>query len=283
MRVRIGDERASATVLMMIAVPLIVGLMAMVIGIGQVAVMRARMQVAADRAAFAGASVFAHVMNRVAQENWRIDRAYRDLRRDFESDTQQDRGTARQRRSRYEAARDAALANIDSVLSGMSARAEDAAAQVFFANAPYADARIIVRNGVGYSVREDPSEQWADVSYYYVEGGSSFIDPESVEGGRFRVLKHLLKRPGHEAHVGVRAKAAVRPLVMPWLFGGEVVTGATSAAQAFGGSAGRFAQKDAETIEEAQGLILDDGSDGLYRAATVPVWTMGEMDGDMHH
>ncbi|HPM42028.1 MAG TPA: Tad domain-containing protein, partial [bacterium] len=278
---KVNSEKGSVTALVVFAVPLFVAMLGLVVEGGRVALARARLQAAVDRAAYAGAAVVTHAFNEIASDNWRIHKAWRDLSEDFGSDTQQDEDAARQRFELYEEERDAALHDIESQLETVEERAEEAALETFEANAPLAEAGVSTRVEVELDDDLDRDEQWGKPGYGYVTG-PIFTDPESVESGEFEALKFLVKRPGEGASVGVFGSQKLNPLVMPGIFGPAEVR-AASASQAYGGSIEGFARKETATLSEAEGEEGGGGADGLYRATLVPAWTLGEEGEGMMH
>ena len=278
---KVNSETGSIAALILFAVPLFVTMLALVVEGGRVALARARLQTAVDRAAYAGAAAVAHAFNGIASDNWRIHKAWRDLSEDFEADTQQDEDAARQRFELYEEERDAALCGIERQVETVEERAEEAALETFEVNAPLAEAGISTRVDVELDDDFDRDEQWGRPGYGYVTG-PVFTDPESVESGEFEALKFLVKRPGEGASVGVFGSQKLTPLVMPGIFGPAEVR-AASASQAYGGSVEGFARKKTGSLDEAEAILGEEGADGLYRATLVPAWTLGESGEGMMH
>ena len=265
---RMKDERGSVAAFFLLAMPLMVAMLAVVIECGRIALARARVQAAADRAAFAGAAVVADGLNRIAAANWRIHRAWRDLDRDFRSDTQQDA---------------AAFEEIEATRSGLVPRARALALATLSRNAPQAAGAAVPRVGVVLDDDADPDAQWGRVEFGRPNGGPIFTDPENVESGGFDALKFLIKRPASDAVLGVVAAQRVRPMLLGRMLGVGVEVRGAAAAQAFGGSMELFARRTTETVDEAEAIVGEDGSDDLYRAALVPMWTLGEAGEGMRH
>lgn len=278
----VKGKEGSVSVLTMMAIPLLVAGLAVVIEVGRIALARARLQAAADRASFAGSAAVAHSLNRVAAENWRIHKAWRDLSRDFSADTQQDHEAARQRFTRYEAERDAAIDAMEEVRSGMADRVRQISSGLLAANAPEAEGTILPPPDIELLDDAVPAEQWGRPGYGSVTG-PLYTDPEGVESGAFDALKFLVKRRAPDAMVGVAARQRVRPVLLKRILGEGVEMRAVSASQAFGGSIEGFARKETESLEEAESEVGEDGSDGLYRSALVPAWTLGAIGAGMRH
>ena len=70
--------------LLFASIPLLTAALLLIVDMGRIALTRARLMAATDRAAYAGAASLAHDLNQIAASNWEIHKAYRDLRKDFE-------------------------------------------------------------------------------------------------------------------------------------------------------------------------------------------------------
>lgn len=276
------SESGGVAVLMAIAMPILVAMLALVVESGRVALARARLQTAVDRAAYAGASTIAAALGEVAADNWKVHKAWRDLSDDFAADTQQDQEAARQRFSLYEEERDEAIDSIEATQGSAEQRTRLSAEGVFKKNAPQASVEVLPNIDLSLSAEIDRESQWGRPGYGYVTG-PIFTDPEDVEYGDFEALKFLAKEPGPGSSVGVFGSHRVRPLMMPLILGEGVNVFAASAAQAFGGSIEGFARKETHTLGDAESSVDDDGADGLYRAAIVPMWTQGDAGAGMVH
>lgn len=275
------DDRGSVVVLMMLAVPLLVAMLAILVDFGRITVARARLEAASDRAAYAGAAALAHALNMIAAANWKIDKAWRILSHDLGADSQQGREAALQRIARYEAERNAAFDEIGAVRAQMNDHARGIAMNLLSENAPHAAGEAIIRGEISLSDEADYEAQHEWLTYGSVMGGN-FIDPNNVEEGGYEALKYLIKQPGPDSGLGVFARQTVKPMLLGRIMG-DVEIGAASASQAFGGSIEGFARKETETVGEAEAQVMDEGSDGLYRAALVPMWTLGDAGAGMFH
>lgn len=278
----VNPERGSITVFFMLSMTLIVLMFALVIDAGRITVARSRLEMAADRAAYAGAAALSHAYNSVAVENWKIHKAWRDLKHDFDRDTQQSVESATQRFHRYEGERDAAFDVIALVQNSMAGHVRETALDVLGENSPAAQGGVVVGNAI--PLRDDvaPGEQQGHPSYERVTG-QSFIDPVGTEGRSFDALKFLIKPNGPNAVIGVFATQKIKPMLLARFIDGDIEINASAAASSFGGSIEGFARKETDSIEEAEAEISDDGSDGLYHQAIVPMWTLGEAgEGAVH-
>jgi hypothetical protein len=268
-----NNERGSVTVLLFAAIPLMIAALLLVIDMGRIAVTRIKLQAATDRAAYAGAASLAHGLNSIAAENWNIHKAFRDLKSEFAQGTQKDRDTADQRIAAYEAGRDEALSNIQGVLLAMDQQAHETAAYALWANATDPKAEIRITDDIELYDDALPDEQQETLDYGYVAGGGSFMDPEKVEEESYEAFKYLIKRTDPNMSVGIYATSEVTPLMLGVLAQDPVEVHALSVAQAFGGSLADFADKETDTLEEAEEDTFEEGYDALYRSSIVPVWT----------
>lgn len=274
MRIRtLKNEDGSVIVFLLLIVPIIISIIAAAMLVGQIAFARVRLSVAADRAAYAGASSLADSMNRIAAANWGIHKAYRDLENDFREMSQQNQSAARQRFGRCEAEIEDHLSHIGEISSGMSDMAREIAERYMHSRAPSALSQALVQSAIVISDSIDPERQHGDPSYDYITG-PSFADPSDVDGGSFNALKFLIKENSPGPFVVVAAAERVRPLLLQSTFG-DFSVNAISSAMAFGGSVEGFALKDGLSLAEAEGELSEDGGDHLYRAAIVPLSSLG--------
>lgn len=262
----IGEE-GSVIVLLMFAIPFMIAAMAMVISLGQVTMARMRVQIAADRASYAAAASMADSMNRVAAENRSIHDAFKTIDAEYKRSSQDNEEGVRQSYERYEERRVVAEDNISQILGSMGARARAIAENLGAANAPRAEFQVKVVDRVELAPDIEPELQNLELNYQYVSG-DTFVDPRSVEGGSKVGLSYLMKRAAGmpDAAITVDATAAVRPLILSQLLGGDTIVRASSAAQVFGGSVKEYALAEDD----------DRSSDHLYRAVNIPRWLIEE-------
>lgn len=269
MRIRkLKGEFGGVIVFLILIVPIIISIIAALMLIGQIVFARVRLSVAADRAAYAGASSLADSMNRIAAANWGIRKAYRDLEGDFRAMSQQNRNAAQQRFERYSSEVEDHLSTIGDISSGMGDAAREIAEGYLHDRAPAAVHQVSVQSAITLSDSIDPERQHGNPSYDYITG-PSFADPSDVDGGSFSALKFLIKESASGPSIVVAAAGRVRPLLLQSTFGDFSVS-AISSAMAFGGSVEGFALKDGDSPAEAESRTAEDGDDNLYRAAAMP-------------
>jgi len=269
---QIKSKRGNVFVLVLATIPLLVVALSFVINLGQLIHARVSLQSSVDRSAYAGAASLANSLNGIAKENWNIHRAWRDLDRDFGSDSQRNRSTAGRRYSQYEAERDYALEGMEMIVSESCSQARSMAEDTLFLNDSNATSEVFLSGCdrmPGVSRDEVERER---VGFSYITGGT-FIDPDDVDHGSYDALKYLRRR-SEPAMIALSAEEIVRPLLLTSVFGEALSIKAFSAAQAFGGSIERFAQKGGERIEEAERLLGGGGEDDLYRMSLIPLRSM---------
>ena len=266
-RDRIGKERGSILILAMIALPILVTMLAIVIDMGRISVAHARLEVAADRAAYAGSASLAYSLNEIAKKNWEMHKAWRDLAADFSSDTQKDEEMKRRRIAVYESARNGLSADIGTIQDAMAGRAGAISQSAFHANSPAAAAAVKAPGLIGLSDSENENQK-GETHFGHVTG-TIFTDPNSVETGSYSNTKYLTKPVAPNAFIEVDACQSIRPMLLGRFYK-SVNIGARSGAQAFGGSIEEFAKKETGSFGDAEGIIDASGSDALYRAALVP-------------
>lgn len=174
--------------------PVIVLLMAMVINTGHIVDSKIRLQIAADRAAYAGAAKEARIMNRMAEKNREMRRNFEGLRKEFHENSTESLARGRQRfidvRSKNIKIRDEmAIWNEDGL--SMAERVSDAVA---YAN--YSSATPIHLSSYPnmLTLRDDmPREeaQYQVLSYYGMQ--NIFVDPTGYESDSNRMITYLVK------------------------------------------------------------------------------------------
>jgi len=263
---------------MILIIPTFVVLLASIIWIGQVTFARAKLQVSVDRAAHAGASYMAHVLNEVARSNWKINKAYRDLEEDFRNISEQNTKAAKERFQKYAGRRDIQLNRIADLSSGMNAESRRIAKNLALSNEPEAEAEAIAHAVMSISDSADGDAQYGNPTYDYIDG--EFGDPNKYKSKSFRALKYLVRERSAPTFVAVVAERKIKPIFLSSRFGGELGISASSAAVAYGGSVKEFALRGGSSDESAAAQVSEDGIDHLYRAALVPMWTVG-LEGNL--
>jgi hypothetical protein len=274
---RVNGDRGSVAVLIFAAVPILTALLLLIVDMGRISLTRARLQVATDRAAYAAASSLAYSMNELAAADWELHKAYRDLRGQFEADSEQSEDSARGRIDEYESRRDEALSEMETAISDMGGRALSHAESTLLKNSDVTTLDMTFGGEPALETRN------AVIDYAYMEGGGGAMDPEKQEEDSYEALSHMVKERSPGTTIGVFATAEVSPLMLGAIAADPIEVYAASVAQAFGGSLEDFALKDTDSVEEAETLELEDDYDALYRSSLVPVWTVNEGEQAIFH
>lgn len=269
---RIKNKRGSIVVLVSMSIILMVGALALIIDIGRIALARARLQAAVDRAAYAGAASLAHSLNNIAVANWEINKAFRYLDENLTRPSEERPKTADELIDEYNVKVENAQAKMNDEIAAMQGRAENAASAELSANFPQAQSNINVRTGVELNIYAEPDEQWKTLNYGSITGGSSTMDPADVETGSYDALKYMKKKTQTDALVGIYAEAKVQPLMLRAALGDSVAVYADSAGEAYGGPIEGLALRGGDSVDDAASIVEDDRYDSLYRAAIVPMW-----------
>lgn len=272
MRFSTVKQKGSIVILMVIAIPLVVATLAAIVDLGQITLVRARLYAAADRAVYIGAATMADSMNRIAKQNWEINKAWRDLEQDFRENTQQNDKRRKEAINTFEGKYAAASEKIGEIQDAMWDRARLSTINMLTANTEGATGDIVGRGDVPISEDEDAG-QTGKANYGEVKG-EVFIDPEDVNKGSYSHTKYLTKPKGPDTTIGIFAEQTIRPMFFSRFFPNDFKVYAEATAQAFGGSVEDFALKETDSVEDAEKEVQGDGYDALYRAAIVPMWTL---------
>ena len=253
------------TVLFVLLVPVFVSFLMAIVVFGQIAIAKARLQIATDRAAYAGAASLAHSMDEIARANWKIHRSYLDLRHDFETMSQRNESTAKARYDNYNSEAEHHSDEIRDAISRMSDDAHEYAESTFQINSNGGSCDIRINSDISISDSLYPSSQWRTLNYNYIKG-ESFIDPNGVDGKNFRVLKYLAKKRDSGPTVLVSAIKAIKPLVH--IGNPYIVVRVEAAAMAYGGSISKFALLGGDKLDDEG--VVGSNSDELYRSTIIP-------------
>lgn len=263
---KFGNCRGSSLIILMMTVPVFVAAISAVVLIGQVSLAKMRLQIAADRGAYAGAMSLAKSLNELAAANRTIHRAFESIKNDFASDMQQSQSAARERIDKYQSDIGLEFQKVAKILSLAPDLARAHALAVAMANAPASEIETGINADFAISDRIDPEVQWRRLSYDFVEG-SNFADPEDLGHGSFEALSHLIKERRFDGWVAVGTSQRITPLSLSDSYGGDFVATATAAAKAYGGSIANYALSEHENYQTLPGEILPDS---LYRAVMIP-------------
>lgn len=285
-------ERGQISVLFVLLIPVLFVLVALVVNYSVLIDSKIRLQIAADRAVFAGASKLAYIMNMVSEENWKIHRAYKDLVDNFNPNSQQSIDECKKKVKEMSGLQaEAQFGAMDELINAAYEEAENTAVSVAGANykgAVYTTVfglpgerlfEIRDKGDPGYS---DDSQEFdsegvkirADVVCSNIEG--AVFDPSDVSD--FNNDRLLSVTYGDRNYVAVIAKLSadfVPPIAANIFKPFKIETSA--AAQPYGGSIKRFGllAGETETLSEARGeaqKLIEAGKPYWFRPALVPVY-----------
>lgn len=286
----IKNEQGQLTILMALIVPVLFALVAFLVNYFYLVDTKMKLQVAADRAVFAGAAKLAYSMNQIAEENWAVYKAYRKVWGNFDKNSQSGNECPQRVKEMDNTQQTAWRQNIEDIVTNAYGDAIAVANSVMAANFPETDGHTAAVYDSIYGKQDDRlfemvddlnSDQKNDVICGIIEG-VVFAPKEVKEDTQENKLKYLFLDQGFVALVG-RLTAQVYPLLMKDIFGPEGITiNATAAAQPYGGSMKNFALQETDTIEQARNAAaegVEAGKPYLFRPALVPVRAViGEMD-----
>lgn len=218
--------------------PVIILLMAMVINTGHIVDSKIRLQIAVDRAAYAGAAKQAHIMNWMASQNHEIHKKYSDLKKELEDNSKQ---SVEEGRRRFNSVKQE-INNIWSEMNRWSGQGMVKAAEVSDAVARANYARGYPMHPPQYRnmllLRDDlRPEQIQTLKFDGMKG--IFVDPTDHDSKDDRILSYLIKdeRPTVRWMTRLQADLPTGFLTktLNALIGGMKLN-AASAAQPHGGS-----------------------------------------------
>jgi hypothetical protein len=247
---KIKGREGSAVVGFMLLVPAAVALIVATLAIGMAAFERAKLQAAADMAAYAGSASLADSMNKIAVRNKNIYDAFVSFKKDYGDDSQQNAAAAEQRYTQYKNEVQKNADEIKEVIAEMDDRAVSVALRNFSLNSD-ASASASVAGGVFVEKGQE-----SDVMYSNIVG-SQFIDPESYDGKKISAIENLIKQGSFPPTLVLYAEKKIQLPFAEKIVPSLNVSGAASAS-AFGGNIEKYARGE---------VFLGSGAetgDGLY-------------------
>lgn len=285
-------------VLLLLCLPLLMVVLALVADVALVVVTKARLQVAADRAALAAGDALAQTLDQLADANWRIRSTWRAAKKDVEAHQQEGRREGMDRLRRHQVVIDRLRTDMDRAVADGYRQACEAAAAVATAETPWADfvplygdthllrdsTQPFCESGAPlfsfYQDRARP-DQTRVITFTFPTDGSGWNDPRRIESASFPLLHYRTKAPGPDQQVAfalrLRSRLPVgvgRRLLFATADDRAVLDTAwleaAAASQPFGGSIEAFAFQDADTLDEAE--TRAEAQEGLrYDATLVPL------------
>lgn len=227
--------------------PVIVLLMAMVINTGHIVDSKIKLQVAADRAAYAGAAKQAHILNWMAVQNWEIHKKFEDLKKELAENSTKNEAEGRDRFNHVSR-------EINDIWESMDAWSEQGMAEAAkvsdaIVNANYAAAQSfypMLRSGMVFLRNDIETKQIQKLEWHGMQG--VFVDPEDHNSASDRITAYLIKDDRYPTVRWVTRLAANLPTGLLtktlnyWIAGMQLH--AVSAVQPHGGSIRECAFKE---------------------------------------
>lgn len=219
--------------------PVIVLLMAMVINTGHIVDSKIKLQIAADRAAYAGAAKQAHILDWMAGKNWEIYKKFSDLKKELAENSTKSEAEGRRRFDHVSQE----INNIWELMSTWSQQGMAEAAKVSgaIASANYiaAQSSYPMQNNEMVFLRNDiETKQIQKLEWHGMQG--VFVDPEDHNSASDRITAYLIKDDRYPTVRWVTQLTANLPTgfltktLNQWIPGLQL--SAVSAAQPHGGS-----------------------------------------------
>ncbi|MBI4366379.1 MAG: hypothetical protein HY543_06130 [Deltaproteobacteria bacterium] len=293
------NPRGNALVVVLLLLPFFAALIVFVADLAHRMATKLALQIAADRAAYAGAAHLAETLNAIAGKNWRIRQRFLAAQKKLAARSTEQSAAV----GRYDIAE--AQADIDALREAMDELNRDgyrgaceaalAAARQWAPRAALRSmygAAVVLGDAAGAHCEADaplfsfgkdmvePEEQWPDLAFVWTEG--NFVDPHGRDGADDRLLQYRRKAPvqgaadngaevAHQVAFAVRLEEPAPASGLSDLFGEGPLLRAAAAAQPYGGSIQAAAFWDAPTEEEAVARMP-------YRPTLVPLEQL--RDGD---
>ncbi len=285
------QSSGQVTVFIALAVPFLAALLLSVVNFGLLVDSKIRLQIAADRAVYAGAAKLSQVMNEIAKDNWAIYKSFNKVDQNADYSSWQS-GECQNRVNELKNNQSATLASIDDLRANGYRDANIVAENVAKEN--YGSVNYAPLFGepgrplfqiVDWGKSTDDEKNQYDgssdskelIAKNIICGNVSGIvfDPDDVKtNDNANILKYTYK---NAEYVGLISKLSAKfnaPLLSN-VFGSFNIT-ATAAAQPYGGSIKRFAllaestSSVDEAVEQAK-VLAQDGKPYWFRPALVPV------------
>lgn len=270
-----------------LVMPVIMLLVGFAVDYGALVDSKIRLQIAADRAVFAGAAKLSFIMNKISEKNWGIYQAFLKVDKNFGPNSQQSLDECVKRVKEMENNQTTLIyEDIEDLLQNAYRDAHSVAedvAKANFATAKYlpvygaVDKKLFdVLDGGGEKTDEDGDEIRRDIVCANISG--IVFDPKKVETkNNEKLLKYTY---GDRSYVALIAE--LRTLFHPPLAGkffGPIEMTAVSAGQPYGGSMKKFGllakEWEGRSIEQVKDDAMHASQNGeralWFRPALVPV------------
>lgn len=263
-------QRGNVTIFIAIITPVMIAMLALIVNVGMLLYSRVKIQIAADRGAYAGAAVLAHALNQIAIADWKIHHEYVELEKWLSSTSERSKDEIKKRMDETKQRQGDLIDEINQINTSMFESAVITAQSVSSANysgsefMPFALPNLEGMFRIGLT--EEEGAHFGDVSGANIMGQT--FDPDSYEiGDKMQMLRYVEKTPQADVLFGGWVKGISPTPVMLNIFGESSDLLAAAAAQPYGGSISEFAQVKPDADEPPNVLAREL----LYRVAFVPV------------
>lgn len=228
-------EKGQIMVFAALLFPAFTALIIFAVNFGFLIFFELKLQMAADRAALAGALRLAEIMNGITEENKIINDAFLNLEKNFKSNSQQSIGECEARVAEMKNIQGEALQNIETMLVSAYEDANAAASEA--AQGHFPDVRYETLFGLPGDRLFSVGDVRKDIVCGNIKG--AFVDPSNVESKNNQGLLEYLYSNREYVALACRISFDFRPPFMKGLFGDSPIE-AVSAAQPYGGSISPF-------------------------------------------
>lgn len=266
----VNNEKGVFVFLVALLIPVLAALAMIAINFGTFINTKMKLQVTSDRAVYAGAVKLSETMNKIAEENWKIYKAFLKVDKNFGPNSQQSVDECKKRVAEMESTQDVAeFQNIEEMIQNGYADANKSASDVakaMFNGAAFAPIYGIpgerLFDLIDSEVRDkDGDEMRRDVICGNIEG--LVFDPNDVESkNNQKLLKYTYKNSNYVGLIGKLSYKFKFPFTTKY-FSESIDINAVSAGQPFGGSIKRFALLADET---------DSVDEAVTKAKEIPLW-----------
>jgi hypothetical protein len=234
---------------------------------------KVRLQNVTDRAIYAGAATLTHHMNKIAEENWRLNRAFRDLKKTFATFTSESSKTSEDEWTKYKTIRTEVEDNIkyhineaypDACLKATSIIKANLTGAKFYTEPGFCKQELLTL----FADFETGQEE--EIKYSYTFGGEGFIAPAGVKSPGKLALRYFMRPEGAEpiAFAGWTEQGIKNFLSVMGSKDNQKAI-AAAAAQPYGGSIKEFALNDFDSLEESKSS--DEGKKNTYKTTYIPI------------
>lgn len=265
--------KGQAVILFMLIIPIMILMLCVCVNVSHLVRSKVRLQNATDRAVYAGAATLTHYMNKVAEENWRLNHAFKGLKKTFATFTSESSKTSEDEWNKYRAIRAEVEDNIKYYINEAYPDACSKAESIIKAN--LTDAKFYTEPGFCEQelltlFADFEAGQEEEIKYSYTFGGEGFIAPAGVESPGDLALRYFMRQEGTAPIVFAGwTEQDIKPFLSSNGFKDNQRVLAAAAAQPYGGSIKEFALKESDSLEELKSA--DEGEKNMYKTTYIPI------------